>query len=173
MQIIIKLKNTDLIEISTDWDTETFGNYTLQETVNTSDIEFKFSNGDKFSMTMKDVDLCHLLGFFYGKDFSKIDSREMCLAFVNYTGAYDLYMNGQDVNSSMCYYFEEGTAECYHYTRINGVFVEKESYTYRHSYWIPTETGVKCSICNNEVDADDAVTMYNCPHCNAQMGEFK
>lgn len=131
MQTIIKLKNTDLIEIDTDWSTETFGNYTLQETVNTSDIDFKFSNGDRFSMTMKDVDLCHLLGFFYGKDFSNMNSREMCISFVNYTGAYDLYMNGQDVNSSMCYYFETEGATTYHYTILNGEFVEKESYIYR------------------------------------------
>ena len=131
MQIIIKLKNTELIEINTDWDTETFGTYTLQETVNTSDIEFKFSNGDNFSMTMKDVDLCHLLGFFYGKDFSKMDSREMCISFMNYTGAYDLYMNGEMARQDTCYYFEEESANCYHYIILDGEFVEKESYVYR------------------------------------------
>lgn len=131
MNTIIKLKNTDLIRIDTDWDTETFGNYTLQETVNTSDIDFIFANGDKFFMCMKDIDLCHLLGFFYGKDFANMDSREMCIAFVNYTGAYDLYMNGADAIGSNCYYFEESTCESYHYTIINGVFEEKESFTYR------------------------------------------
>ena len=131
MQTIIKLKNTDLIDIQTDYDIETFGSYSLQETVKTSDIEFRFSNGDKFYLTMKDIDLCHLLGFFYGKDFSKMDSREMCISFVNYTGAYDLYMNGEMASRDTCYYFEEESANCYHYIILDGEFVEKESYVYR------------------------------------------
>ena len=42
MQTIIKLKNTDLTDIQTDYDIETFGSYSLQETVKTSDIEFRF-----------------------------------------------------------------------------------------------------------------------------------
>ena len=124
MNTIIKLKNTDLIRIDTDWGTETLGNFTLQETINTSDIEFLFSNGDRFVMTMTDIDLCHLLGFFYGKDFSDISARQMCLEFVKYTGTYDLQMNG--VNVLNCYYFENETCNAYVYQLIDGTFMETE-----------------------------------------------
>ena len=41
----------------------------------------------------------------------------------------------------------------------------------RHAYWIPSEYGCKCSMCETEYLADDAATFYECHHCHSQMGE--
>lgn len=124
MDTLVKLKNTNLIKIETDWDTETLGNYTLQETINTSDIEFQFSNGDKFTVSFKDVDLTLLLSFFYGKDFSNITSGQMCIQFLEHIGNYYLNFNGNNVLN--CYYYIEETCDTvkYRYDFIDKKFVD-------------------------------------------------
>ena len=40
-----------------------------------------------------------------------------------------------------------------------------------HAYWVPSEYGCKCSMCQKEFLAEDAAKLYECPNCKSQMGE--